>query len=214
MRAGPTLRVSVLFRSEFSDGGEPTKVRLSPGAAFDSENVKPIPISGGVRRASYAPADTSVVRIVPPRAAARSRCTRSRRSACCSNAIRSAAATTPWVGRTQAVGHRVIPLDRINSATASRYLSASLIQSSMFHTRAEGSVSQSLWLHLGISPEDPREDRSNGRASRRFPPSACALLLSQSLRNELVSKMFDQFRSLESHQGCSSTLLHGSVVRR
>jgi hypothetical protein len=84
----------------------------------------------------------------------------------------------------------------------------------MFHTRAEGSVSQSLWLHLGISPEDPREDRSNGRASRRFPPSACALLLSQSLRNELVSKMFDQFRSLESHQGCSSTLLHGSVVRR
>jgi hypothetical protein len=64
----------------------------------------------------------------------------------------------------------------------------------MFHTRAEGSVSQSLWLHLGISLEDPREDRSIGRASRRFPPSASALLLSQSLRNELVSKMFAGFR--------------------
>jgi hypothetical protein len=70
----------------------------------------------------------------PLRAAARSRFTRSRTSACCSNAIRSAAAIKPWVGRTQAVGHRVIPLDRINSATASRYSSASLIKSSMFHT--------------------------------------------------------------------------------
>jgi hypothetical protein len=56
----------------------------------------------------------------PQRAAARSRCTRSRRSACCSNAVRSAAAIRPWVGRTQAVGHRVIPFDRMNSASASR----------------------------------------------------------------------------------------------
>src|SRR6516225_3435215 len=56
----------------------------------------------------------------PQRAAARSLLTRSRTSACCSNAIRSAAAIKPWVGRTQAVGHRVIPLDRINSATASQ----------------------------------------------------------------------------------------------
>ena len=38
----------------------------------------------------------------PQRAAARSRLTRSRTSACCSNAIRSAAAIKPWVGRTQA----------------------------------------------------------------------------------------------------------------
>ena len=36
--------------------------------------------------------------------------------ACCSNAARSAASTEPWVGRTQAVGQRVIPLVRINSA--------------------------------------------------------------------------------------------------
>src|SRR6516164_1232048 len=37
-----------------------------------------------------------------------------------SSAIRSAAVIKPWVGRTQAVGHRVIPLDRINSVTASQ----------------------------------------------------------------------------------------------
>jgi hypothetical protein len=55
----------------------------------------------------------------------------------------------PWVGRTQAVGHRVIPLDRINSATGSRF---SLINSSMFQTRA-GSVSRSIWLHLGVAPK-------------------------------------------------------------
>jgi hypothetical protein len=89
----------------------------------------------------------------PERVAALFRRTRSRRSACCCNATRSAAAIKPWVGRTQAVGQRVIPLDRINSATASRYSSASLIKSSMFHTRAAGSVSQSFWLHLGVSPK-------------------------------------------------------------
>ena len=36
--------------------------------------------------------------------------------ACSSNAARSAASTEPWVGRTHAVGQRVIPLVRINSA--------------------------------------------------------------------------------------------------
>jgi hypothetical protein len=41
--------------------------------------------------------------------------------------------------------------------------------------------------------EDPREDRNIGRALRRFPPSASALLLSQSLVNELVSKIFSQY---------------------
>ena len=55
----------------------------------------------------------------PQRVAARSRCNRSRATACCSSAIRSAAAIKPWVGRTQAVGHRVIPFDRINSTIAS-----------------------------------------------------------------------------------------------
>ena len=41
--------------------------------------------------------------------------------ACCSSAARSAASTEPWVGRTQAVGQRVIPLVRMKSAiTASR----------------------------------------------------------------------------------------------
>src|SRR6201993_4649693 len=55
----------------------------------------------------------------PQRVAARSRCSRSRATACCSSAIRSAAAIKPWVGRTQAVGQRVVPFDRINSATAS-----------------------------------------------------------------------------------------------
>src|SRR6202022_4284747 len=36
--------------------------------------------------------------------------------ACSSRAARSAASTEPWVGRRQAVGQRVIPLVRINSA--------------------------------------------------------------------------------------------------
>ena len=45
---------------------------------------------------------------------------RSRAMACSCNATRSAAATNPWVGSTQAVGQRVIPLVRINSATASQ----------------------------------------------------------------------------------------------
>ncbi len=41
--------------------------------------------------------------------------------ACCSSAARSAASTEPWVGRTQAVGQRVMPFVRMNSAiTASR----------------------------------------------------------------------------------------------
>src|ERR1700730_735044 len=42
----------------------------------------------------------------------------SRRTAYSSRASRSVAATEPWVGRTHAVGHRVTPLVRMNSATA------------------------------------------------------------------------------------------------
>ena len=57
------------------------------------------------------------------RAAAFVRRKRSRSNACSSNAARSAAATKPCVGSAQAVGQRVIPLVRINSATASRYFS-------------------------------------------------------------------------------------------
>jgi hypothetical protein len=54
------------------------------------------------------------------RAAAFVRRKRSRSTACSSNATRSAAVIKPWVGSTQAVGQRVIPLVRINSVTASR----------------------------------------------------------------------------------------------
>ena len=57
------------------------------------------------------------------RAAAFVRRKRSRSNACSSNAARSAAATKPCVGSAQAVGQRVIPLVRINSATASRSFS-------------------------------------------------------------------------------------------
>src|SRR5215472_13022619 len=56
----------------------------------------------------------------PQLAAARARNSRSRVAACCSNAARSTAPTNPWVGETQAVGHRVIPFDRMNLAIASR----------------------------------------------------------------------------------------------
>ena len=55
----------------------------------------------------------------PQLVAARARNSRSRVAACCSNAARSAAPTNAWVGETQAVGHRVIPFDRMNSAIAS-----------------------------------------------------------------------------------------------
>ena len=52
------------------------------------------------------------------RAAARARRTRSREAAYSSSAARSAAATEPWVGTTHAVGQRVTPFVRMNSATA------------------------------------------------------------------------------------------------
>ena len=52
------------------------------------------------------------------RAAARSRRILSRATAYSSSAARSAAPTRPWVGETQAVGQRVMPLVRIYSATA------------------------------------------------------------------------------------------------
>jgi hypothetical protein len=50
------------------------------------------------------------------RAAALARRDRSCAVACSSSAARSASSTEPWVGRTQAVGQRVIPLVRMNSA--------------------------------------------------------------------------------------------------
>ena len=57
---------------------------------------------------------------LPQLEAARARSRLSRVTACSSNAARSAAPTNAWVGRTQAVGHRVTPFDRINSAIASQ----------------------------------------------------------------------------------------------
>ncbi len=56
----------------------------------------------------------------PQLVAARARSRRSRVTACSSKAARSTAPTDAWVGRTQAVGHRVTPFDRINSAIASQ----------------------------------------------------------------------------------------------
>ena len=56
----------------------------------------------------------------PQLVAARARSRRSSVTACCSNAARSVAPSNAWVGETQAVGHRVIPFDRINSAIASQ----------------------------------------------------------------------------------------------
>src|SRR5277367_3392767 len=52
------------------------------------------------------------------RAAIRARRTRSRAAAYSSSAVRSAAATEPWVGSTHAVGQRVTPRVRMNSSTA------------------------------------------------------------------------------------------------
>src|SRR5262249_30991655 len=47
-------------------------------------------------------------------------------TACCSRAARSAGSTEPWVGRTQAVGQRVIPLVRMNSAMTASPLTLAL----------------------------------------------------------------------------------------
>ena len=54
----------------------------------------------------------------PQLIAARARSSRSRVAACSSNAARSAAPSNACVGKTKAVGQRVIPLVRMNSATA------------------------------------------------------------------------------------------------
>lgn len=64
---------------------------------------------------------TSVPQTNRARAAARSRRWRSRVIAYSASAARSAAATEPWVGTTQAVGQRVTPLARMYSEiTASK----------------------------------------------------------------------------------------------
>src|SRR6516225_8004398 len=126
----------------------------------------------------------------PQRAAARSLLTRSRTSACCTNAIRSAAAIKPWVGRTQAVGHRVIPFrpDKFGNRIA---VFVSIFDQIIHvsHSRSRQRQPKPLAASRGFT-EDSREDRNIGRASRRFPPSASTLVLSQSLVNGLVSKIF------------------------
>src|SRR5215467_1012157 len=56
----------------------------------------------------------------PQLLAARARVSRSCPTACCSSAARSAGPINAWVGRRHAVGHRVTPFDRMNSAIASQ----------------------------------------------------------------------------------------------
>src|SRR5215472_12891428 len=70
------------------------------------------------------------------------------------------------------------------------------------HSRSRERQPKLLAAPRGFT-EDPREGRNIGRASRRSPPSACTLLLSQSRVNELVSKIFSQYCSLESHQAAA-----------
>ena len=57
------------------------------------------------------------------------------------------------------------------------------------HSRSRECQPKPLAAPRGFT-EDPREDGNIGRASRRFPSSASALLLNQSLVNELISKKF------------------------
>jgi len=74
--------------------------------------------------------------------------------ACSSNAILSAAATKPWVGRTQAVGQRVIPLVRMNSATASQSFSGMIHPASSRVIRTSrdfGIRRQPLFVMIGRS---------------------------------------------------------------
>ena len=71
--------------------------------------------------------------------AARARSSRSRVAACSSNAARSAVPSNACVGKTQAVGHRVIPLGRMNSATAT------LSSSDMVHSPHRGSAADAVF---------------------------------------------------------------------
>jgi hypothetical protein len=57
------------------------------------------------------------------------------------------------------------------------------------HSRSRERQPKLLAAPRGFT-EDPREGRNIGQASRRFPPSASTLLVSQSRVNELVSKIF------------------------
>src|SRR5215472_79931 len=74
------------------------------------------------------------------------------------------------------------------------------------HSRSRERQPKLLAAPRGFT-EDPREGRNIGRASRRFPPSAPTLLRSQSLVNELVSKILANMLFRES-SGCSSRLPH------
>jgi hypothetical protein len=70
------------------------------------------------------------------------------------------------------------------------------------HSRSRERQPKPLAAPRGFT-EDPREGRNIGRASRRSPPSAFTLLLSQSLVNELVSKILANIVLLESHQAAA-----------
>src|SRR6516225_5934647 len=99
-----SIRSSVITAGEAASTPTMGSARLS--TVVNPQGVIPHPDSGALRFQN-----------APQRAAARARRDRSRAAAYSFNAARSAAATKPWVGRTQAVGHRVIPLVRMNSAT-------------------------------------------------------------------------------------------------
>src|SRR5215472_13945041 len=103
-------------------------------AVLPGESWALIPRSLEIRTSGFWETGGQILRLgfeiknFPQLLAPRARRPRSLTTAYACNAARSAAPTNAWVGRTQAVGHRVMPLVRINSATASP-LSSAIIHS-------------------------------------------------------------------------------------
>ena len=138
---------------------------------------------GGMRRLARSPATWADPYSwgleyinVPQLVAARARCRRSRATACSSKAARSAAASNAWVGKTQAVGHRVIPLVRMNSATAS--------PSSSFIVYSPSTTSRSARC---LQANRPLREQQNGyRPIAIMPEPAFSSQVSSSYRQEVV----------------------------
>jgi hypothetical protein len=120
---------AIALKSAVPESETPPLVQ-APGIRFGNNRFKALASKGPSARAltpgstvwatGRCYCGTSKFKIGRQRAAACARRERSRATACSSNATGSAAATKPWVGRTQSVGQRVIPLVRINSATVSQ----------------------------------------------------------------------------------------------
>src|ERR1700737_3056754 len=98
-----------------------------PSSSIDGRQVSHGMCSDRRHAKAYSP-ESCRARSTRSRAASRFWRVWSRATAYSSSAARSAAATVPWVGSAQAVGQRVMPLVRMNAATAARYSSLPMMR--------------------------------------------------------------------------------------